>query len=332
MFDVVTFGSATRDIFLRLKKENYRILEEREAQEGRSLCFPFGAKVFISEVKVFSGGGATNSAATFSNQGLKVAVCSKVGRDKEGEGIIAEMEKFKVKTKFIKRDKNYPTAHSFILSSADQDRTILIYRGACHFMEERDIPWQELKKVKWFYLAPLSEKSAQLFASLVSFAKKNNIKIVANPGNSQINLGEDILEPILAKLDVLILNREEAALLTKIEKENEIEIIKKLTFLTSGLVVVTKGKQGSVIIDGKYIFEAETPLVLPVEKTGAGDAFGSGFLSGLLQKNNIEYAIQLATANATGCIQKIGAKNGLLKKGEWGSWPKLKVEKRSLAP
>jgi len=69
---------------------------------------------------------------------------------------------------------------------------------------------------------------------------------------------------------------------------------------------------------------------LPFEKTGAGDAFGSGFLSGLLQKNDIEYAIQLATANATSCIQKIGAKNGLLKKDEWGSWPKVKVRKRLL--
>ena len=82
--------------------------------------------------------------------------------------------------------------------------------------------------------------------------------------------------------------------------------------------------------DGKHIFKAGTPSILPVEKTGAGDAFGSGFLAGLLRKDSLEYALQLATANATSCIQKIGAKNGLLKKGEWGSWPKVAVEKIAL--
>jgi len=54
-----------------------------------------------------------------------------------------------------------------------------------------------------------------------------------------------------------------------------------------------------------------------VDRTGAGDSFASGFVSGFLQKNgDIEYAIQLAIANSTACLTKLGAKNGLLEKGE----------------
>jgi sugar/nucleoside kinase (ribokinase family) len=329
MFDIVTFGSATRDTFLRLRKDNYRILGERESPEGQSLCFPLGSKIFIEDLQVASGGGATNTACTFSNQGFKVACFTKVGDDKRGEAIIEELKKFKVDIRFIKKDNHHLTAYSVILSLGGE-RTILIYRGACHFMKEAEIPWEKLKKVKWFYLAPLSEKSAQLFKPLVEFAKENKIKVAANPGNTQLSLGEEILKPVLAEVDVLILNLEEASFLTKIPKEKESEMIKKLISLTKGIVVITKGKEGSVVSDGKYIFEAGTPSVLPLEKTGAGDAFGSGFLSGLLEKNDIEYAIQRGTANATSCIQKIGAKNGLLKKGEWGSWPKVKVIKKSL--
>ena len=329
MFDIITFGSATRDTFLRLKKEGYRILEEGEKFEERALCFPLGGKIFIEDMKVFSGGGATNTACTFNNQGFKVACFSKVGTDKRGEAIIEELKKFKVDTQFIKKDKRYPTAYSAILSLKGE-RTILIYRGACHFIEKEEIPWEKIKKVKWFYLAPLSGESSKVFASLVDFAHNHKIKIAANPGNTQLSLGEEILKPILSKIDILILNKEEASFLTKIPREKEIEIIKKIISLIKGIVVITKGKEGVVVSDGKYIFEAGTPEVLPFEKTGAGDAFGSGFLSGLLQKNDIEYAIQLATANATSCIQKIGAKNGLLKKDEWGSWPKVKVRKRLL--
>lgn len=330
MFDIVTFGSATRDSFLRLKKENYRILEEREVQEGRTLCFPLGAKIFIENLQVASGGGATNSACTFARQGFKVACLSKVGNDKRGEAAIEELKKFKVETRFIEKDKKHSTAYSVILSSPIGERTVLIYRGACHFMQEEDIPFSKLK-TKWFYLAPLSGESAKVFEVVISRAYHNDIKVAANLGNSQINFEKEVINPILKRIDILLLNLEEASLLSKIPIGKEGDIIKNLiSRMEKGILVLTKGKQGSVVCDGKYLFEAGAPSILPLEKTGAGDAYGSGFLSGLLEKNDVRYAIQLATANATSCIQKVGAKNGLLKKGEWGSWPKVKVIKKLL--
>ncbi len=328
-YDIITFGSATRDTFLRLKKENYRIVED-ELLSKKDICFSLGSKIFIEDLRVASGGGGTNTACTFSKQGFKVAYCGKVGEDKRGEAVIGALKKFRVDTIFVKKDKKYLTAYSAILSLPHEERTILIYRGACHFMKKEDIPWEKIKETKWFYLAPLSEKSALIFPTLVEFARKNKIKIVSNPGSGQINLPKEILNSTLEKIDILILNREEASLLTKIQSKDDKDFIKKLWSVTPAIIVITKGKEGSVVSDGKYIYRAGVPSVLPFEKTGAGDAFGSGFLSGLLEKNSIEYAIQLATANATSCIQKIGAKNGLLKKGQWGSWPRVKVEKRKL--
>jgi sugar/nucleoside kinase (ribokinase family) len=67
-----------------------------------------------------------------------------------------------------------------------------------------------------------------------------------------------------------------------------------------------------------------------VDRTGAGDAFGSGFVTGYIEKKNIADAIQLGTANATACLQQLGATNGLLKKGDWGKWGKVKVIKEEL--
>ena len=59
------------------------------------------------------------------------------------------------------------------------------------------------------------------------------------------------------------------------------------------------------------------------ERTGAGDAFGSAFLAGYMEKEDIAHAIQLGTANSTGVLQEVGATRGLLKKDEWGSWEKV---------
>lgn len=326
MFDIITFGSATRDTFLRIKKDTFRVLEGKFPEE-KNLCFPLGSKIFIENLCVFTGGGGTNTACAFANQGFKTAYCGKIGNDKRGEAMLEDLKKFKVDTSFVRKDKRYLSAYSIIFSLPQEERTILIYRGACHFMQKEDISFGKIKKAKWFYLAPLSETSVRLFGPLVSFAKENGIKVASNPGNSQLNLERKILKPILAQIDILILNIEEASLLSGVKEKNEKEMFKRLTDLCKGILVITKDKDGSVVSDGRYIYSAKAPSVLPLEKTGAGDAFGSGFLSGLLQKNNIEYAIQLATANATNCIQKIGAKNGLLKKGEWGSWPLVEVKK-----
>jgi len=184
-----------------------------------------------------------------------------------------------VETQFIKKDKKYPTAYSVILSAPIGERTVLIYRGACHFMELADVPWERFKKVKWFYLAPLSEKSTQLFGPLVKFAREHKIKVAANPGSGQLNLGEEVLKPILSQIDVLILNKEEAALLTKMPRENEKDLIKKLVQATGGVIVITKGREGSVVCDGKYVYSASAPSVFmaaPGSLRNSGGATGAG--------------------------------------------------------
>jgi len=52
-----------------------------------------------------------------------------------------------------------------------------------------------------------------------------------------------------------------------------------------------------------------------VNATGAGDAFGSGFISGLiLYKGNIKKSLQLGMLNSNSVVTSMGAKHGLLKK------------------
>ena len=49
-----------------------------------------------------------------------------------------------------------------------------------------------------------------------------------------------------------------------------------------------------------------------VETTGAGDAFASSFLCGIIRKNNVEFAMKLGMTNAESVIQHHGAKEKLL--------------------
>ncbi len=327
MFDIITFGSATWDVFLKPRK--YQVAKNKKFITGKGICFNLGSKVDIEDIYFASGGGGTNTAATFSKQGFKTVYYATVGDDISGREIIEELEKLGINTQFILKTKEKPTNHSIVLNIPGQDRTILVYRGASELLCDRDISWENLRKAKWFYLAPLSGKLAKITEKIVNFAHKNEIKIAFNPGNSQLSLPSKILKRILKKVDVLILNQEEASLLTKIPFQKEREIFKKIDEFCPGITIMTKGPKGVVISDGKYFYRAGILDIKVIDRTGTGDSFGSGFVSAFIHsKGSIEKAIQLATANASSCLKEWGAKKGLLKKGS--KFKKVKIQKNEL--
>lgn len=327
MFDIITFGSAIWDIFF--KPRNFKILKNKESFiSGKGICFNIGSKIDVEDIKFSSGGGGTNTAATFARQGFKTAFCGQVGDDLSGKEIVSELKKLGVDARFIRKTKLKPTNHSIVISHPNIDRTILVYRGASEILEKKDIPWYNLK-AKWFYLAPLSGKLGGLTEALVDFAYKNKINIAFNPGNTQISLPEDTLKKIIKKVNILILNQEEASLLTKVPYQKEKQIFKKIDEICPGIAIMTKGAQGVTVSDGKKLYSAKPEKIKVADRTGAGDSFASGFVSGFIQsKGDIEYAIQLGLANSTSCLKKWGAKEGLLKKV--AQFKKVKISKKTI--
>lgn len=326
MFDIITFGSATWDVFL--KPKNYQELKSKQFIKGKGICFSLGSKVDIEDIYLFSGGGGTNAAATFVKQGFRTAYFGTIGKDLAGREIIKELRKLRIDTRFVSRTDLKPTNYSVIFNTGfNKYRTVLAYRGASEFLAKRNIPWKKLKKAKWFYLAPLSGKASKLTKDIVDFAYENKIKIAFNPGNSQLSLPTATLKAILKKIDILFLNQEEASLLTKIPYKQKREIFKKLDKMCSGITIIGSS-EGTLISDNINLYQIKIPIIKIVDKTGAGDAFTSGFVSGFIKKGDIEYAIQLAIANSASCMQQRGAKQGLLKKNE--KFRKVKIEKKKL--
>jgi sugar/nucleoside kinase (ribokinase family) len=291
-----------------------------------------GSKIYLDDLFFATGGGGTNTAATFSGQGLKTAYVGRVGKDAGGKAIKEELSGLKI-SGFISEDSKIKTAYSIIISVSLKERTILVYNGACHYLGAKDIPFSKLK-AKWYYIAGLSGKSAQTLLPIISFAKKNKIKVALNPGAAQLNPGLDKLKNILDAVDVLLLNQEEGAKLAGLPFNKEKEIFKKLDKYVRGIIIMTKGPEGVVVSDGKYLYQAGTFKEKKyVDRTGAGDAFGSGFVSGLIRTDKIEEAIRLGSANGTAVVEELGAKNGLLTKSRFEKeprWKNFKITKTKL--
>jgi len=327
MYNIITFGSATQDVFMSSRE--LKVVEDEKFVTKKGLCVPLGSKMHMDNVFFAMGGCGTNTAITFAHQGLKAAYFGIIGQDAFGQEVKKELTQQNVSTDLLKESAEQPTAFSVILSLPDVGRSILEKLGACHQLTLEDIDFEKLK-ANWFYIASLSGESHKVFESLINFAAVNKIKLAVNPGKTQLNEGLETLRSGLNKMDILILNQEEAARLTDLDFQKEKEIFQKLDDWVDGIVVMTKGPNGVTVSDGHQLYSAGIPKSGLVDRTGAGDAFGAGFVAGWLVKEDITQAIQLGTANATACLQKMGATNGLLKKGEWGEWKKVKIWNQQL--
>ena len=327
-YNIITLGSATQDVFM--SSPDFQVIESDKFITKKGLCVSLGSKMKVKDTYFAMGGCGTNAAVTFARQELKTAYLGLIGKDVFGQTIKDELLIQGVSSDLLIETDKYPTAFSVILSFPKTGRSILKKLGACHEMTDNDFDYNKIE-TDWIYAGSLSGEAYKSLDKLFEFAIDNGIKIAASPvGQSQLEEGLERTKSLLDKIDILIVNQEEAARLTEIDFEKEDEIFNKLNKISKNIIVMTKGPDGVKVSDKEYYHSAGIPESGIVDRTGAGDAFSSAFIAGYMEKKDITYAIQLATANATSVLQKMGAANGLLKKGEWGPWEKVEVKKEKI--
>lgn len=303
---IITIGSATLDVFVKSKA--FKILKSEKFLTGEGECLAVGSKNEADEIFIDTGGGATNAAVTFANLGISVSVLTRVGDDLFGREIEKVMKEKRVDLDLLQKDKKLNTSYSTLLLLGTGERAVLVYRGASNALE---FPKKEVK-ADWFYVTGLGG-NIKLLGQVLDYAAGRKIKAMFNPGGGELKHGLKKLMPYFKKLEVLNLNREEAALLCETEMDR-FDIIKKKLNGIAPYVVITDGPSGAFCLYNNELYFAASLGTKPVNTTGAGDAFGSGFCAGLALKNDLDYALQLAILNSDGVIRITGAKNGLLKK------------------
>ncbi|MDP3901616.1 MAG: carbohydrate kinase family protein [bacterium] len=318
MFDIVAIGSATQDVFLKV---SFALADKPEVPSGKAMFLPFGEKLSAEDIFFTIGGNAANASITFARQGLKTACVSKLGKDDASEIFKKRLNKEGVNCKYLVQTEDRPTSFSALLLQ-DGERTIINYRGAANLFALDDI---NLKKIKssWWYLS-LSGESISMYQSLLKYAKENNIRVAFNPTGYHLKHNRQEIIDSLSDLDFLVVNEGEAAELLgeSFSREKEEDVFNRLDNLMPGIIAVTNGDKGVMVSDGKFVYKAGIFLEKEIiDRTGAGDAFGSGFVS-VLARNGDDYkkseiikeAIRLASANATSVVESLGANEGILTK------------------
>ena len=334
MYDIISIGSATRDVFFSASELKKFKLDEFPT--GEAVCLGFGSKNEMKKIVLTSGGGGTNAAVTFARQGLKTAAIGVVGRDLNGEEILKELAGEGIDVQYFQKHNDDYTAYSVVLVHADGERTILSYKGEGQHFDAARIPFDRFDKLtaskfeaRWLFLDSLGGHY-DVLEKAVNWAANYKVKLAINPGGKELAFGLEKLKPLLKHFSIVIMNQEEAAGLAGIDYKKEEEIFKFVDEVIGGIFVMTKGPDGVVVSDGKNIYSAGVPDSPVVERTGAGDAFSSGFVVEYIRLGDITKAIQFATANASSVVAQYGAKAGILKKDDWGPWKLIDVKVKGI--
>ncbi len=327
MFDVVTIGSATKDAFIETDGANIVSVAKKESNSS-FMAYPYGSKIEINDFSIAIGGGAVNTACNFAGLGMKTATIVKIGDDSTGKDIVKMLENRGISTEAVVVDKDENTGISVILLSFQGDRTVLAHRGPNATISEKDIDFNIIKNSKWLYIAPLNGESTEVLDLIADFAEENDVNMAINVGTSSIKRGEQYLDKILKTAEVVVMNAEEASMLTNIqvrsdsktEKFSEFKIhpdimkmLKHLKSTNAKIVVITDGGNGAYAYDGDTFFQCGEFPAKVVSTLGAGDAFASTFVSVLHQSNwDIEKSLKFASINAASVVGKFNAQDGQL--------------------
>lgn len=307
MTRIVAIGAAVQDVFLSHSDEFAPVCKNPHE------CFmqlELGAKVDVNSIDFSTGGGATNAAVTFARQGLDAIFMGTVGRDPAGAAVLQELDSENVDTTHVSYSDKYNTGYSVLLLAPNGERTILTYRGASTHYDAENFNFHGLD-ADWLYVSSMAGSMEALDKIFTQAHAKEGMKIFFNPGKGELSQPGK-LKALLEDVEVLSVNKEEAKQI--VEGESLEELVRHLLNYVP-VAIISDGPNGVMASDGKTIVRAGMYEDVPVlDRTGAGDAFGSGFLSQWAAGRSLKDSIIFASANSTSVVTKIGAKVGILDK------------------
>lgn len=315
-YNIITIGGSTEDIMF-YTKEAVLVKNRKDILKQQLLGFEFGAKIVGEKVFFTYGGGGSNTSVNLSRLGLKTGVITAVGDDDNGQRIIKNFKNNKVNSSNVQTIKRVPSGLSFIVNFVGTtDHVIFTYRSANNQLQ---ISAKNLSRLQsdWFYIASLSGRNCpKNLENIFKYTTKKKIKVAWNPGSSQLAKGYKSFKKYLKQTEVLIVNKDEAIelVLSYGKKTQSIsQLLKYLKAMGPEIVAITEGAKGATVCSSEQVcFEKALPIK-GINTTGAGDAFGSSLVGGLIiYKNNLAIALKLAIYQSNYVIREIGAQRGLL--------------------
>ncbi|HEY5667713.1 MAG TPA: carbohydrate kinase family protein [Candidatus Saccharimonadales bacterium] len=316
--DILSIGDVVTDVFIKLLDNQADVQKDEEGNPW--LLMPFATKLPFDHAEPIHGvGNASNAAVAFARLGLNAGFVTNVGGDNEGREIITMLDKEDVDTRFVRVNPRKKTNIHYVLWYKEE-RTILIKH------EDYNYHWPHLRPSevpRWVYFSSISEHAIDYHDQVSDWLDDNpGVRLAFQPGTFQMKAGAKRLHRIYQRSEILILNREEAALVGGGDHGDINDLFDHLHALGPHIVIVTDGPNGAYASDGQVrlsmpLYPDPSP---PIDRTGAGDAFASTLVAALVKGMSLEDALRWAPINSMSVVQEEGAQAGLLNERQLLEW------------
>ncbi|GAA3776111.1 PfkB family carbohydrate kinase [Streptomyces coacervatus] len=289
---VVTMGVHVLDVLVRP-------VEEIPEGQGATL---------VDDIRMTAAGTAGGTALTLAKLGARVRTAGAIGTDPTGDMLVQLLNRAGIDTELLVRRIDTSTSASVLPIRPNGDRPSLHLLGANITYGLDDVPWDAVAEATHLHLGGPELIGADVAARILSYAKDHDVVTSVDllaPGE----LGTfDQIEPLLPYVDFLLPNDDQV--LGFSEEEDLVTGAKKLLVAGAGLVAVTRGGDGVLLVTAEGTETVPAFAVDVVDTTGCGDAFSAGFLRGVSLGRTPREAAVLGCAAAALVAQGLGSDHG----------------------
>jgi len=259
----------------------------------------------------FFGGSPANIAMNTTKLGIKSQIVSSVGNDALGQFLIQHLKNNNMNTSMVNKVE-YPT--SLVMISKSKGTPVpIFYRNADFHMNYSEVLEENIKKAKIVHFScwPLSvQPFRNTIERIIEIAKNNKIIIGFDPNYHPMiwekgHDGIEYIKSIIKYVDIIKPSEDDAErLFGKDTTDNQID---KFLGLGAKLVMMTLGKDGAIISNGRERIKIPTMASAVVDTTGAGDAFWSGFYAAIIKGYTVKESVSFGTAVSAYKLKFLGA-------------------------
>jgi sugar/nucleoside kinase (ribokinase family) len=302
-YEIVGFGNSMLDITVNVNDE---FLEKNDLTKGNfSLINDEKSKLLHDQIidldtKESPGGSVSNTVAGAALLGAKAAYIGGLGNDELGKIYKEKNLAVGVCDLFLKQE-NTSTGECIACITPDGQRTFAVNLGGCNVISKDKVNLDfktKIMHIEGFKLE--NEVDYQTAVKLAEYTKSidGRVSLDVNDAGVIERMGPKMGEFIKKNVDILFMNETEAKALTGSEDTDALDAF------DCEIVILKIGEEGSVVkTNGEKIVIAPRHVDNLVNTNGAGDAYESAFLFGLVKGYSIEKIGELASEFAAGVVE-----------------------------
>jgi sugar/nucleoside kinase (ribokinase family) len=300
MVDII--ASVTEDFLLthNLTKASMMLVDDDRSRHLHA---------YVTPNMMSSGGSVANTSHGLASLGGRSGFIGKIADDDLGRVFATDLHEAGVSFFPAPKDHGLPTGRCVIVVTPDGQRTMNTFLGAGAVLCPADISREAVQSAEWVFLEGYlfdKDDAKEAFRVAAQYAHEAGRKVALTLSDSFCvqRHHADFYNLVCEEVDLLFANEHELAVLFGTDDfAASVRVLRE----KCPLAVVTRSKQGSVVVSGdEYIEVPALPVDPIVDATGAGEMYAAGFLYGLTHGKSLEQCAEIGTICAAEVIMHMG--------------------------